>query len=75
MLLLVDVSSNRLVVAIARAFARASFPSCTWERLLFSRSFTSRRLIPLSARPGSAVKLPQQVRSQVQLGNEEREKV
>ncbi len=58
----------------------SSFPSCTWERLLFPAKFhfaliCSRRHKAVenaltSAATGSAIKLPQQVRSQVQLGNE-----
>ncbi len=39
MLLLVDVLSNSLIVAISRAQARPSFPSFTWERLLFLAKF------------------------------------
>ena len=57
-----------------------SFPSFTWERLLFSAKFyfalsRNRRRkagdpAPTSGAAGSAMKLPQQVRSRVKLGNE-----
>jgi hypothetical protein len=48
-----------------------SFPSCTWERSLLIAKFHF-ALMPSGTRNGeSAIKLPQQVRSQVQLGNEE----
>jgi len=47
-----------------------SFPRCTWERLLRPAKFHF-ALTSVGVRVGSAVKLPQQVRSQVALGNEE----
>src|SRR5579863_9195863 len=49
----------------------SSFPSCTWERLLLFAKFHFALIFPLELlRP--AAKLRGQVRSQVQLGNEER---
>ena len=49
----------------------ASFPSCTWERPLFPAKFHF-ALTVMFFHLRSAMKLPQQVRSQVQLGNEGR---
>ena len=65
-------------------FSCLSFPSCTWERSLSLAKFyfaqtcrrrsrdTSRGVLHAltGAATGSAMKLPQQARSQVQLGNE-----
>src|ERR1700728_154865 len=53
-----------------RSLAFPSFPSCTWERfLIFAKFHFARAQLDIIA-SRSAMKLPQQVRSQVQLGNE-----
>ena len=47
-----------------------SFPNFIWERLLFLAKFHFALTLLALAHARSAIKLPQQVRSQVQLGNE-----
>jgi hypothetical protein len=47
----------------------SSFPSCTWERLC-QRNFVA-SVMSAVLRPATEAQLRQQVRSQVQLGNEE----